>query len=125
VDVVVIDDDSVALASITQSLSNQGFNITTFQDLDNGLHHILETPPDLAIIDILMPNTNGFELCKIIRQTEKTAKMPILILTASPSRENVEIALELAVNGFVAKPFDPRNLNEKVLQAVRQSQFKP
>ena len=125
VEVVVIDDNPDDLASITESLSKQGFDITTFQDPDNGLHHILETPPDLAIIDVMMPNTNGFELCKIIRQTETTAKMPILILTASPSRENVEKALELAVNGFVAKPFNPRNLSEKVLQVIRQSQFKP
>jgi len=50
--------------------------------------------------------------------------MSILILIADPFRENVEKAVQLAVNGFIAKPFDPRNLSEKALKAIRQSRFK-
>ena len=72
----------------------------------------------------MLPHTDGFELCRIFRQSEKTAQMSILILIADPSRENVEKAVQLAVNGFVAKPFDPRNLSEKALKAIRQSRFK-
>ena len=71
--------------------------------------------------DLMMPHASGFDLVEAMRQDEKLAAIPIIIVTAEPSRDNVKRALELDVNGFVSKPFDARALTEKVRQVLRQS----
>jgi DNA-binding response OmpR family regulator len=74
----------------------------------------------MILTDLSLPGPDGFELCRAVRSNPETARLPILILTATPSRENVAKAIQLSVNGFIAKPFNPEALVEKVLQVLRQ-----
>ena len=118
---VVIDDDASALQAVGHTLRRLDLYVATFQDPGDALEHIRETQPNLVIVDLNMPYFSGFKVCQRLRGDPKTAHISILILTADPSRENVQKAVELGVNGFVAKPFEPRALREKVLQVLRQS----
>jgi CheY-like chemotaxis protein len=119
-EVVIIDDDAAALFAVEQSLKRLGIHTATFQDPGFALQHIRQTLPHMAIVDLHIPNFSGFEVCRSIRSTPHIAQMPILILTAEPSRENVTRAMEFEVNGFIAKPFSPRELRDKVCQMLQQ-----
>ncbi len=119
--VVVIDDDASALQAVGHTLGRLDLQVATFQDPGEALEHIRATLPNLAIVDLNIPNFSGFEICQIIRSDPRIAHILILILTADPSRENVQKALALGVTGFTAKPFEPRALREKVQQILRQA----
>ncbi len=119
--IVVIDDDASALQAVGHTLRRLDLYVATFQNPGDTLEHIRETQPNLAIVDLNMPHFSGFKVCQILRADPKTAHISVLILTADPSRENVQKAVELGVNGFIAKPFEPRALREKVLQVLRQA----
>jgi CheY-like chemotaxis protein len=123
--IVAIDDDPDALAAIDHALANRGFHVTLFRDPNDALQYIKETRPDLLILDLLMPNTDGFEICRILRQSEKTARIPILVLSSAPSRANVAKAIQLNVTGFMAKPFEAKILADRVLQALKTNPSKP
>lgn len=120
-EVVAVDDDQGILRLIDHVLSERGLYVIPFEDADEALRHISRTPPDLVIIDLFLPGMDGFDLCRTLRQNPDTARIPLLILTASPSRENVTKAIQLGVNGFLAKPFNPEALGEKVVQVLRQA----
>jgi DNA-binding response OmpR family regulator len=80
--------------------------IHCFDNALAGIQHIRKSTPDLAIIDLSLDGTDGFDFCQDLRSNRDSADMPILILTASSSRVNVIRAIELNVAGFVAKPFN-------------------
>lgn len=121
-DIVILDDDATALAALEHALSTRGFRVATFQDPGDVLEHIRNTGPDLVILDLIMPNADGFEICQRLKDTDQTSRIPVLILTAAPSRENVLKAVKLNVNGFIAKPFDPKALVDRVRQLLKVSQ---
>ncbi len=118
VDVVVIDDDASTLMAVDAIL--RGFNVITFQDPGMALQHIGNTPPALTIVDINIPNASGFEVCKRLRENPKTEKIPILMFTSDPSQENVKKAVEIGVDGFLAKPFIPQDMRQKVRQMIQK-----
>ena len=123
-EVVAVDDDGDELKAIEAALTRRGLFVATFQVLEDAEQHISRHSPDLAIVDIQFPGgETGFDLCKAIRRDPDTAAMPILVLTAHPSRENVEQAVKLSVNGFIAKPFDANELAERALVTIRQAGF--
>ena len=120
-EVVAVDDDPDITSAISHVLSQRGLYVTTFNDPEEAHHHIRSAPPHLAIVDLMFPGADGFDLCKAIRSDRDTALMPILILTGHPSRQNVSRAIELGVNGFIVKPFDPEELSERSLKVIRQA----
>ena len=124
-EVVVIDDDPDALLAIEHALHERGLFTATFQDPARASQHIREHPPDLVIVDLLFPGASGFDTCQSLRSDPDTAFTPILILTAHPSRENVQKAVQLNVSGFIAKPFDPKELAERVLQLILRADRNP
>ena len=119
-EVVVVDDDKTTIQTVEAALSERGLYVISFSDSDEARQHILRTPPDLVITDIMMPGMTGFDLCHAIRVDPTTAYLPVIILTAHTEREIVLKAVSLCVNGFVAKPFTPEALAEKALQVLRQ-----
>ena len=119
-EVVAVDDDSNALHVIDLALSRRGLFVTTFQDPGDALQHMREHPPDLALVDLHILGFSGFDLCQAIRSDPKTAQVALLMVTSDASRENVARAVQLGMNGFVAKPFDLKELADKALQVLRQ-----
>ena len=118
---VAVDDDPDTLKAIEDSLSRRGLFVTAFRDATEALQYIRKHPPDLFIIDLMLPGVDGFDLCHSIRTDPDTTQIPILILSAYSSKENVVRAVNLGVNGFIAKPFDTSELGEKSLHLLRQT----
>ena len=120
-EVVVIDDDPAILKAIEAALGKRGLYVLPFEDSDEAMRQIQEHLPDLVLIDLRLPGVDGLDLCSTLRHDPETNALPILIITAQPSREDVKRAIDLHINGFIVKPFSSEALVEKALQVLRQS----
>ncbi|MBT3602276.1 MAG: response regulator [Candidatus Latescibacteria bacterium] len=117
-DITILDDDPTALSALEHAFTRRGYHVSTFTEPGDALQHIRETGPDLLILDLMLQGIDGFEISKILRDADQTSRLPILILTAAPSKENVLKAIKLDINGFVAKPFDPKAIVERVRKTL-------
>jgi two-component system phosphate regulon response regulator PhoB len=119
--VLIADDEPDVLALVGSNLSRAGFHVITAADGDAALARLLEQPPSLAILDLMMPGMTGLELCRIIRATPATASVPIVILTAKSAELERIVAFELGVDDYVTKPFSPRELVLRVSAILRKT----
>jgi two-component system phosphate regulon response regulator PhoB len=112
--ILVLDDDADSLMAAEHSLQVRGFEVITYTDAGEAIAHLRATPPDLLLMDINMPGITGIQICRQLKADSKTAPIPILIFTSDPSTKNVQEAIASGASGFIAKPFDPKSLSEKV-----------
>lgn len=117
-DITILDDDPTTLSALEHAFTRRHFRVATFTDPGDALEHIRENGTDMLILDLMLQGISGFEVSKILREGSKTANLPILVLTAAPSKENVLKAIQLQINGFVAKPFDPKAIVERVKKTL-------
>jgi len=112
--ILVIDDDTHALRLIEFALTKAGHEVVTARRGQEGLQEALQTPPDLAVIDLMMPQTDGYEVCRRLRQNERTADTPIMVFTARMQEIDRQTALEAGANDFLTKTATPDELVSKV-----------
>ena len=122
--IVAVDDERVTLTMVEDVLSDSGMSVTSFESAQEALSGANLDPPDLFVIDVEMPNMNGFEMCEVLRNNNGLARIPIIILTGHADRKTVLRALELGVQGFVIKPYDAENLVAKVRKTLARSKKK-
>ncbi|MEO6033636.1 MAG: response regulator transcription factor [Verrucomicrobiota bacterium] len=121
--ILVVDDEPDALELIEFNLKNAGLRVKTASDGAEALAKARTIAPDLIVLDIMLPEMNGFEICKLLRREASTATIPIIMLTAKASEIDRVLGLELGADDYVTKPFSPRELVLRVknLLARRQS----
>jgi len=118
--VVVVDDDPDIQQIVNHALSRRDIRVETFEAIQSAHEHIQAQPPDLIVLDLIFPKSHGFELCRALQAKPETAEIPILILTAHASRQNLVEAIRLGVRGFIAKPFSPNALADRVLKILKR-----
>jgi DNA-binding response OmpR family regulator len=117
--VVVIEDDPDVIALIRDVFDSQNIDACFFSSSTDGLKEIIKTHPDLVIMDLMMPNISGFEICKIIRTNEKLKNIPIMVLTGYDSQKVRKEIFSYGIDDYLAKPFDIQVFIEKVLRFVK------
>lgn len=115
--VLVIDDDLKLNSLLKDYLSRFDFSVQTASHPKKGLSSIKNTPPDIIILDIMLPDTDGLELCRIIR---KSWDIPIIMLTARGEVTDRIVGLELGADDYLAKPFEPRELVARIQSVLRR-----
>ena len=106
--VLIIEDDATLLRGLVDNFHAQGYLVSSARDGQLGLDAALKDPPDLIVLDIMLPKINGFEICRLIRKHELA--MPIIMLTAKGQEEDIIRGLELGADDYVTKPFSIREL---------------
>ncbi len=101
--VLVVDDDSDMLTLLDIMLRRKGYVVMKAPNAELALHLIKSFSPDLLVLDVLMPDMNGFELCDRIRQIPHTANVPIIILTALNTARDRQRAIDVGADAFIAK----------------------
>jgi len=104
--ILLVDDDELNLTLVSRILTMEGYKISKARSGGEAVQLVIQTKPDLAILDVLMPDTNGFELCRRLRQPPIDAKMPIILLTAGDDKDDREIAQNVGADDIWAKPFE-------------------
>ena len=120
--ILVVDDDLNIQEMLNSGLSRYGFSVQVSSSAIDALSMIEKTKFDLLIIDVMMPDIDGITLCKTIRNMDKSADIPVIILTALSDAETMNDALLFGAVDYVVKPFDMRSLKEKINSALHKSQ---
>jgi DNA-binding response OmpR family regulator len=115
--VLIIDDDQRLNALLTEFLSRFGFAVSTVGHPEDGLRALKSDPPDLLILDIMLPDTDGLAVCRKIRET---SHVPIIMLTARGDVTDRIIGLEMGADDYLPKPFEPRELVARIQAVLRR-----
>ena len=118
--ILVVEDEADILHLVTHYLEKEGFRLRTAGTGVQALKLVKEERPDLIILDLMLPELDGLEVCKKIRMNSETAMIPILMLTAKAEESDTVIGLELGADDYVTKPFSPKALVARVKALLRR-----
>ena len=120
--VMAVDDLPQNIRLLDAVLSPRGYRLVAVQSGDEALTRMANDPPDLVLLDVLMPGIDGYEVCRRIRRNPATAFLPVVMITASGDQEKVH-AIEAGADDFVTKPFLPGELVARVASLVRIKRY--
>jgi DNA-binding response OmpR family regulator len=123
--ILVVDDEPDALDLVTYNLGQAGFQTETAADGAEALRKARSSTPDLILLDLMLPEMDGLEVCKLLRRDAKTSAIPIIMLTARASEIDRIVGLELGADDYVPKPFSPRELVLRVKKRLEQNSGVP
>ncbi len=120
--ILVVDDEKNIVNIISFNLKKEGYEVLSAKDGEEGVKKAMEFLPDLILLDIMMPNMDGYEACKQIRQK---SNVPIIMLTARAEEVDKVLGLELGADDYVTKPFSVRELIARVKANLRRQMAMP
>jgi DNA-binding response OmpR family regulator len=112
--ILVADDDEDILTLVAVRLELAGYDVIKARSGDEALRMAVEHSPDLAVIDVMMPGLNGFEVTRELRRREETMETPVILLTALAQESDVARGLAAGADDYVKKPFDAADLRARV-----------
>ena len=121
--VVAVDDSEFALAAIEEMVEGEGHIFHAAQDGEQALDLIAKTNPDVVLMDVVMPETNGFELCQQIKADVTTRMIPVVLVTGLDSREDRLQGIEAGCDDFMVKPFDQIQLRARIRALARNKRL--
>ena len=121
--ILLVDDDQEIRELLDIYLTRAGFQVRTVGDGAGFRQALGEAASDLLILDVMLPDEDGFSLCRWVRQHPRFAQTPIIMLTASSDEADRVIGLELGADDYLGKPFSPRELQARIKALLRRAQF--
>jgi two-component system phosphate regulon response regulator PhoB len=118
--ILVVDDEPDAIELIQFNLKGVGYNVVTADNGADALKKARSTQPSLVVLDLMLPEVDGFEVCKTLRREPATATIPIIMLTAKAAEIDRVLGLELGADDYLTKPFSPRELVLRVKALLRR-----
>ena len=119
--ILLVDDEPTLRETLAETLEEEGFRVITAADGREALVRFRESPPDLVLLDLMLPEISGIEVC---RQIHRESAVPILMLTARDSELDKVVGLELGADDYVTKPFSLRELLARVRALIRRADQK-
>ncbi len=118
--VLVVDDEKDIVQLIRYNLEREGFKVESALDGNEALKKAAEAKPDLILLDIMLPGKDGYEVIKSLNQSEKTANIPVIFLTAKSAEFDEVLGLELGADDYIVKPISPRKLISRIRAVLRR-----
>jgi DNA-binding response OmpR family regulator len=118
--ILVIDDDIHILRLVRDYLGQAGFHVLTAANAETGLHMLRREMPDLLVLDLGLPDRDGWDLTRLIRADRQLAALPIIMLTARVDDSERILGLELGADDYITKPFNPREVVARVRAVLRR-----
>ncbi|MDR3125016.1 MAG: response regulator transcription factor [Endomicrobium sp.] len=122
--IVILDDDEALASLLKKLLEGEGFMVITCKDTDEGYKKILQSKPDLAVLDIRMPTVGGLEFARILRKDPMTKNIPIIMLTVESTEMCKVVGLENGADDYIVKPFSNRELVARIRSLLRRARTK-
>ena len=101
--VLIIEDDRDIVELVRYNLANEGFQVNAAFDGSSGLSSLKKTPPDLLLLDLMLPKMSGLDICREIRKDESLNRLPVLMLTARGDEADRVVGLEMGADDYVTK----------------------
>ncbi len=118
----MVDDEPDAIELIRFNLKASGYEVLTAEDGEEALAKARKFSPDMILLDVMLPEIDGLEVCKILRRDPATASLPIIMLTAKASEIDRVLGLEFGADDYVTKPFSPRELMLRVRNLLKRKE---
>ncbi len=123
--ILVVDDDREIVRLLRGYLEQAGYQVLVAYDGETALHILRRERPSLAVLDLMLPDRDGWDITRIVRGDANLADLPIIMLTARVEDQDKIIGLELGADDYVTKPFNPREVLARVRAVLRRAQGKP
>src|SRR5438552_2743387 len=117
--ILVVDDEEDLLELIRYNLSKEGYRVTCASSGEQAMREARGNPPDLILLDLLLPSVDGLEVCKLLKNDSRTKHVPIVMLTAKSEEADMVAGLELGADDYITKPFSPRVLMARIKARLR------
>lgn len=121
--ILVIDDYPDNVFLLQDRLEKEGFEVIKAYDGTMGIEKAVEEKPDLILLDVMMPDISGFEVCKILSTRDETKLIPVILLTALVDSDNIKLGLQVGAFDYVKKPFNRVELIARINSALRYSEM--
>lgn len=118
--IVVIEDEKDIVELVRYNLRKEGLEVLGFGRGREGLEYVRRNPVDLVLLDVLLPDLDGFEICRALRADDRTRVLPVIFLTAKGAEIDRVVGLEIGADDYVVKPFSPRELVARVKAVLRR-----
>jgi two-component system phosphate regulon response regulator PhoB len=118
--VLVVDDEEDILELVRYGLAKNGYKVDCVTTGEEALRAARANPPDLIVLDLMLPGLDGLEVCRILKRDPRTSHIPVVMLTAKGEEADVVAGLELGADDYVTKPFSPRVLLARVKAVLRR-----
>jgi two-component system, OmpR family, alkaline phosphatase synthesis response regulator PhoP len=120
--ILVVDDDTAVVRLIRSYLEQAGYEVLTAYNGETALHTIRRDRPDLVLLDLMLPDKDGWDITRIVRSDPNLATLPILMLTARVTDTDKIVGLELGADDYITKPYNPREVVARVRARLRVQQ---
>ena len=118
--IAVVDDEPDLLELLSHNLKKSGYTVKTFTTASGFRRSLKKSRPDLIILDLMLPDMNGFDVCRQLKKNEETASIPVIMLTAMTDETDKVTGLELGADDYVTKPFSIKELVARVRVIFRR-----
>jgi len=119
--ILIVEDEADIAELVTYNLQREGYNVAAVASGEEGLSRATREPPDLVLLDLMLPGLDGLEVCRRLRADARTASTPIIMVTAKGEEVDVVTGLELGADDYVTKPFSMRTLVARVRSVLRRA----
>ena len=119
--ILVVEDEADIRKLVSYHLRQERFRVLEVENGEDALELVRKEPPRLIVLDLMLPGLSGLEFCRILRQNPKTARTPILMVTARAGEADRVVGLELGADDYLTKPFSPREMVARVKAVLRRT----
>src|SRR5574341_517646 len=123
--VLIVEDEPDIRGLLVHHLKREGYQVSAAAGGEEALRQVRAAPPDLVLLDLMMPAMDGLEVCRRLRQDPATAALPIVMLTAKGDELDRVLGLEIGADDYIVKPFSPKELVARVKAVLRRSRPAP
>ncbi|MBI3316739.1 MAG: response regulator transcription factor [Candidatus Omnitrophica bacterium] len=123
--ILLIEDEKNIIELVRYNLEQEGYKVFVSTRGNTGAEEAIRRKPSLIILDLMLPEMNGLDVCKTLKANDMTAAIPVVMLTAKSEEADKIVGLELGADDYITKPFSPRELLARVKAVLRRSQEKP
>jgi len=120
--IAVVDDEPDILELVSLHLSKAGFAVRAYKDADSFQKALASSLPDLVVLDLMLPDADGIDVCRDLKRDNRTAHVPVVMLTARGEEFDRVLGLEIGADDYITKPFSPKELVARVKAVLRRSE---
>jgi two-component system alkaline phosphatase synthesis response regulator PhoP len=119
--ILVIDDDASILKLVSDVLTEEGFSVTTASCGEEGIKKVRQSKPNLVILDLRLPDMDGFQICQTLKKDKSVSSIPIIMLTVKSTKSSTVAGLEMGADDYIVKPFNQEELVARVKTVLRRA----
>ncbi len=123
--ILIIEDEEDIRELVKYNLQRDGFTVLEAESGEKGLTMVERTPPDLILLDLMLPGKDGLDICRTLKRNESTQNIPVVMMTARGEESDIVMGLELGAEDYVVKPFSPKVLCARVKAVLRRNAIAP